>query len=184
MSNLINEAKRMQHLAGIINESQLNEDILELKQMSKQLYSFLKKKGFDPGPIDGDIGLKTLSAMKSYLSANMTPMVEKTVEKTKTEPHTTYFSWKLPEISGAGFQLLFFNTLFSDDLNRGFYESFIILSGYQHSSTADLNMIDVMAVLILNRYGGKLHNPQRIEKISTNYLLSGEVYSPFLIKNP
>ena len=108
----------------------------------------------------------------------------KTVEKTKTEPHTTYFSWKLPEISGAGFQLLFFNTLFSDDLNRGFYESFIILSGYQHSSTADLNMIDVMAVLILNRYGGKLHNPQRIEKISTNYLLSGEVYSPFLIKNP
>ncbi len=29
-------------------ESQLNEDILELKQMSKQLYSFLKKKGFLP----------------------------------------------------------------------------------------------------------------------------------------
>ena len=45
----------MQKLAGIITESEfkqkvemLNEDILELKQMSKQLYSFLKKKGFLP----------------------------------------------------------------------------------------------------------------------------------------
>jgi len=38
---------RLQQLAGLITESQLNEDILELKQMSKQLYSFLKKKGFD-----------------------------------------------------------------------------------------------------------------------------------------
>ena len=49
---------KMQKLAGVITEAQynskkkalvenqLNEDILELKQMSKQLYSFLKKKGF------------------------------------------------------------------------------------------------------------------------------------------
>ena len=42
----LNEIKRMQLLAGIISESQLNEDLLELKQMSKQLYSFLKQKGF------------------------------------------------------------------------------------------------------------------------------------------
>jgi hypothetical protein len=45
MAQFINEAKRMQQLAGLITESQLNEDILELKQMSKQLYSFLKQKG-------------------------------------------------------------------------------------------------------------------------------------------
>jgi len=42
----LNEIKRMQQLAGILTESQLNEDLLELKQMSKQLYSFLKQKGF------------------------------------------------------------------------------------------------------------------------------------------
>ena len=54
----INESfLKMQKLAGVITESeynqkkslienQLNEDILELKQMSKQLYSFLKSKGF------------------------------------------------------------------------------------------------------------------------------------------
>lgn len=50
---------KMQKLAGVITEAQynqkkilienqLNEDILELKQMSKQLYSFLKSKGFTP----------------------------------------------------------------------------------------------------------------------------------------
>ena len=50
---------KMQKLAGVITETQyrekkslvenqLNEDILELKQMSKQLYSFLKSKGYVP----------------------------------------------------------------------------------------------------------------------------------------
>ena len=41
------EFKRMKLLAGLITESQLDEDILELKQMSKQLYSLLKSKGFN-----------------------------------------------------------------------------------------------------------------------------------------
>jgi hypothetical protein len=45
---LSEEFRRMQVLAGLITEEQLNEDILELKQMSKQLYSFLKSKGFRP----------------------------------------------------------------------------------------------------------------------------------------
>ena len=45
--NLSEEFLRMQKLAGILTESQLNEDILELKQMSKQLYSLLKSKGFN-----------------------------------------------------------------------------------------------------------------------------------------
>jgi len=47
MKNQINEIKRMQLLAGIINESQLNEDYLELKSLAKQLYSAIKKKGYD-----------------------------------------------------------------------------------------------------------------------------------------
>lgn len=44
---LLSEIHRMQELAGIISENKemLNEDILELKQMSKQLYTFLKSKG-------------------------------------------------------------------------------------------------------------------------------------------
>lgn len=43
----------------------------------KEIQTQLKNKGYDPGPIDGDLGPKTLSAMKSYLSANVTPVVQK-----------------------------------------------------------------------------------------------------------
>lgn len=105
------------------------------------------------------------------------------VDKSKTEPKTTYFKWNLPGVSSAGFQLLFFDTLFPDDLNLDSYESFIIMSGYSDSSVADFSMLDTMAVLLLNRYGGRLHNPQRIEKISTSYLLSGSHFSPDLVES-
>lgn len=51
MAQLINEAKRMQQLAGLINESQLNEvagEDLELKSAAKQIFSVLKKYGLKP----------------------------------------------------------------------------------------------------------------------------------------
>jgi hypothetical protein len=41
----LNELKRMQQLAGLITESQLNEDNLEIKNIAKQIYSFLTKDG-------------------------------------------------------------------------------------------------------------------------------------------
>jgi len=50
----------------------------------KEIQTQLKNKGYDPGPIDGDLGPKTLNAIKAYLSANMTPVVEKTKEVAKT----------------------------------------------------------------------------------------------------
>ena len=49
-----------------------------------EIQTLLKKKGYDPGPIDGDLGPKTLSAIRSYLSANVAPVVEKTKEVAKT----------------------------------------------------------------------------------------------------
>ena len=48
MTQLINEAKRMQLLAGLITESQLNEDKLELNNKARQLYSLFKKAGATP----------------------------------------------------------------------------------------------------------------------------------------
>ena len=54
-----------------------------MNKLVKEIQTQLKNKGYDPGPVDGDLGPKTLSAMKAYLSANVTPMVEKTVENTK-----------------------------------------------------------------------------------------------------
>lgn len=54
-----------------------------MDKIVKEIQSQLKNKGFDPGPIDGDLGPKTLAAMKSYLSSNVTPMKVAVVEKAK-----------------------------------------------------------------------------------------------------
>jgi hypothetical protein len=48
MKTQINEIKRMQLLAGVINESQLNEDVLELKSVAKKIFSILKKYNLKP----------------------------------------------------------------------------------------------------------------------------------------
>ena len=37
-----------------------------MNKLVKEIQTQLKNKGYDPGPIDGDLGPKTLSAMKSY----------------------------------------------------------------------------------------------------------------------
>jgi len=101
----------------------------------------------------------------------------KEVERTKTDPQTYFFTWNAPALPSAGFDLIYFDALFTDDLNLGNYEAFIMLSGHQPSSRADLRMLDNTATSLLGKYGGRLHNPHRIEKISTSYLLSGEQFS-------
>lgn len=54
-----------------------------MNKIVKEIQTLLKNKGHDPGPIDGDLGPKTLTAMKAYLSANVTPVVAKTKEAVK-----------------------------------------------------------------------------------------------------
>lgn len=51
-----------------------------MNKLVKQIQTELKNKGFDPGPIDGDLGTKTLNAMKAYLASNTTPIVAKAKE--------------------------------------------------------------------------------------------------------
>jgi len=47
--NAAKKAKSLkEEVQALFEDDMLNEDILELKQMSKQLYSFLKQKGFSP----------------------------------------------------------------------------------------------------------------------------------------
>mgnify|MGYP003342060075 FL=1 len=53
-----------------------------MDKIVKEIQSQLKNKGFDPGPVDGDLGPKTLAAMKSYLSSNVTPIKQAVVTKT------------------------------------------------------------------------------------------------------
>ena len=47
----------------------------------KEIQTLLKKKGYDPGAIDGDLGPKTLTAIKSYISASVIPVVEKSKDE-------------------------------------------------------------------------------------------------------
>ena len=55
-----------------------------MNKIVKEIQTLLKNKGHDPGPIDGDLGPKTLAAMKAYLSSNTTPVVQKAKEVAKT----------------------------------------------------------------------------------------------------
>jgi len=101
----------------------------------------------------------------------------KTEDRFKEEPTADCFEWKLPPISGEGFKLLFFHDLFKDDLNYGKYDTFVVISASSSSTEADYHMIDIISLLLLSRYGGRLHNPQRTDKISTSFLLSGTPFS-------
>jgi len=49
----------------------------------KEIQTQLKNRGYDPGPIDGDLGPKTLTAIKSYISASVIPVVEKSKDVAK-----------------------------------------------------------------------------------------------------
>lgn len=54
-----------------------------MDKVVKEIQTLLKNKGFDPGAIDGELGPKTLGAIKSYLSSNVTPVVVKAKEVAK-----------------------------------------------------------------------------------------------------
>jgi hypothetical protein len=54
-----------------------------MDKIVKEIQTLLKNKGFDPGAIDGELGPKTLGAIKSYLSSNVTPVVVKAKEVAK-----------------------------------------------------------------------------------------------------
>lgn len=52
-----------------------------MDKVVKEIQQKLKERGYDPGPIDGDLGPKTLAAMKKLLSANVTVVKEAVVAK-------------------------------------------------------------------------------------------------------
>lgn len=52
-----------------------------MTQIVREIQTMLKGKGFDPGPIDGELGPKTLAAMRSYLSTNVAQKTKEVIEK-------------------------------------------------------------------------------------------------------
>lgn len=49
-------------------------------KLVKELQQLLKNKGYDPGPIDGDLGPKTIDAIKKIVSNVSKPVVSKVAE--------------------------------------------------------------------------------------------------------
>ena len=54
-----------------------------MDKVVKEIQTQLKNRGFDPGPVDGDLGPKTLNAMKDYLTVKAIPVVEKAKDVAK-----------------------------------------------------------------------------------------------------
>ena len=54
-----------------------------MNKVVKEIQTQLKNRGFDPGPVDGDLGPKTLNAMKDYLTVKAIPVVEKAKDVAK-----------------------------------------------------------------------------------------------------
>jgi peptidoglycan hydrolase-like protein with peptidoglycan-binding domain len=69
-----------------------------MDKVVKEIQAQLKNRGFDPGPIDGDLGPKTLGAMKSYLTASVIPVVEKSKDVAKAVVEKVSPPAAVPEI--------------------------------------------------------------------------------------
>src|SRR5688500_2077342 len=81
-------------------------------------------------------------------------------KKDPNEPVGYHWVWKKDPLSTGGFELVFYHRLFSDDRFYGQYNSFAMLSGDKNSSQTDINAIDIFGHLLLDRYGGRVYNPE------------------------
>ena len=129
--------------------------------MSNDLHIYLKSK-----PTLTEIGnvlsLFGFEATSNYKADSM------------VEPDCYYWRWDQPPLSGTGFRLLYFDGMFRDNLHADKFKAFTVLEGAHDSSPVDLHMIDITASLLLRRYGGVLHNPQRADRKHPNVYLCGK----------
>ncbi len=90
------------------------------------------------------------------------------------EPDYYVWEWLQSPLSGTGFRLIYFDGMFRDNRHLGKYHAFLALEGAHDSSDFDRSMIDITAALLLKRYGGVLHNPQRTDRKHPNVFLCGK----------
>ena len=129
--------------------------------MANDLHIFLKSK-------------PTLREVDSLLQLYGYRQTEEVKSVNMVEPDYTVWQWVQPPLSGTGFKLLYFDGLFRDSLQMGKYHAFVALEGAHDSSEFDRSMIDITASLLLRRYGGILHNPQRTDRKHPNVFLCGK----------
>ncbi len=129
--------------------------------MAYDLHVYLKTK---PAASDIKSMLALLGFRKSGESTSATP----------AEPAHTEWVWKHKNLSEAGFSLLLFDGMYPDCVRAGDFRTFIVMEGGLDSSGIDVSMVDITAALLLKRYGGTVHNPNRLDRKVPNVYLCGK----------
>lgn len=129
--------------------------------MANELHIYLKSK-------------PTIKEMDSLLKLYGFRQTDTVRTVNMVEPDCYLWKWFQHPLSGAGFRLLYFDGLFRDSLHLGDYHAFLAFEGSHDSSDFDRSMIDITAALLLRRYGGVLHNPQRPDRKHPNVFLCGK----------
>lgn len=112
-----------------------------MDKVVKEIQQQLKNKGFDPGPIDGDLGPKTLGAMKAYLSSNVTPVVTKAKEVAKVAIEKVAPSQPVPQIDAntlKGRERPLYAKKVLMDLGWKDYQAAAMVGQFMQESYADL----------------------------------------------
>lgn len=79
------------------------------------------------------------------------------------DPLAHYWVWKHDPLSGDGFRLTYFDGLFPDDKNKD-AGAVIWLEASKNSSPHDLAYLDVITKFLLDRFGGRIHNPNDLSR--------------------
>ena len=88
------------------------------------------------------------------------------------EPEAFEWRWALSPFEDHGFTLRYFNGLHHDSEYFGKCKALIVLDDSRDGDIS-ANMMDVMAAITLNRYGGILHNPTRLDARKPDYFICG-----------
>lgn len=98
----------------------------------------------------------------------------KTNQGSPEEPGFTLWTWKHDPLSSrSGIELYCFNYLHRDNLYCGKYATYYIFQGAADTTQHEVSIVDITAKLLLDKYGGVLHNLQRTDRKYPNVFLSG-----------
>lgn len=82
------------------------------------------------------------------------------------DPLAHYWHWRHAPLSGNGFSLTYFDGVFSDDRLSNGAGAVIWLEASKGSSPHDLAYLDIISKFLLDRFGGRIHNPNDLLRSS------------------
>lgn len=128
--------------------------------MSNNLHVYL-----DQVPLEGEV--------KNFFSTLGYHFDRLWVSEEPGEPNCQYWAWHQHPLSTSGIEMMYFDAAFADSARFAQYGCSVLLQGGLSGSPIDLAMLDITASLLLSRWGGTLHNPQRIDRKFANLFVCG-----------